>query len=78
MILFKFKALLYNIIGKYPLIFKPIIDCAYCVSGQMAFWFYFYLVFFKGIEYYWFDHLTLICISIFNIAIIKRLGIYEK
>ena len=77
MILFNFKGFLYKKIGKYPIIFKPIIDCEYCVAGQMAFWYYLYKVFFEELNYDWFNHLAFVSISIFNIAIIKRLKIYE-
>jgi hypothetical protein len=81
MILFEFKAFLYRKIGKYRFIFKPLIDCEYCVSGQLGFWFYLYLTLLKNntdFQYNILTHVFIISFCIFNVAIIKRLKIYGQ
>ena len=78
MILSKFKGYLYMKIGKYPNLFKPLIDCAYCVSGQIALWYNLYLVFIaKTLTFDLVYLVSVISLSIFNIAIIKKLKVYE-
>ena len=58
-------------------IFKPLIGCQYCVSGQWALWFYFYLSFTqKDFDYFWWLHIWLIMQTIFMEYIITYL--YQK
>ena len=58
--------LLDKLIGKYPVIFKPIIDCYKCVAGQMILWAYIIKVFvLKQILFSAFELIYLICITIF-------------
>ena len=78
MILDKYKGFLYGKIGKYPMLFKALVGCAYCVSGQIALWYNLYLVFIaKTLTFDLVYLVSLISLSIFNIAIIKKLKIYE-
>lgn len=80
MLLFNFKGFLYKKIGKYPILFKPLIDCEYCVSGQFGFWYYLYLTLISdsNIQYNLLAHISFVSICIFNIAIINKLSIYGK
>lgn len=55
-------------IGKYPFIFKPAVDCAKCVSGQMALWVY--LVKCWG-GYDLIDHIFTVSLSIFLAIALK-------
>jgi len=57
-------------IGKYPLLFKPLIDCSKCVSGQISFWSY--LIFYYKI-YNPVDHLACVCTAILITITIKAL-----
>lgn len=55
-------------------LFKPLIGCQYCVSGQWALWFYFYITFFQNeANYHWWLHLWFIMQSIFVTKIITYL-----
>lgn len=75
MILFGYKKFLYKTIGKVDYLFKPVVGCPYCVSGQFALWLYLILYYDQG--YNLLEHITLVSLSIFNIAIIKKFKIYE-
>lgn len=81
MLLFHWKGFLYKKIGKRTWLFKPLVDCSYCVSGQFAFWAYLYLVFFPvqsfdTIGYNAVEHIALMSFAIFNVALIKKTGLY--
>lgn len=60
-------------VGKYPWIFKPLVDCGKCVSGQISLWSYlvFYFHFYNVL-----DHAFVICLAIMLTVIIKI--IYQK
>ena len=49
-------------------LYKPIIGCAYCVSGQLALWSYFFMF-----EYNFLDHILFITTSIFTVEVITFL-----
>lgn len=60
-------------------IFKPLIDCFKCVSGQAAFWGY--LVYTNGLEAYKynpFEHLFLICFTILISIIIDKIYLWNS
>lgn len=80
MLLYSFKGFLYKRIGKYKIIYKPLIDCEYCVSGQIGFWWYLYETLLNSnsnIQYNLLTHIAFVSFCIFNIAIINKLRIYE-
>lgn len=55
-------------------LYKPLIGCQYCVSGQWALWFYFYVCFIeKELSYHWWLHLWVIMQTIFVAKIITYL-----
>jgi hypothetical protein len=58
-------------LGKYPYIFKPLIDCSKCVAGQIALWVYLFIP-----EYNLFQHAAVICLSIYLLMLVK--GFYLK
>lgn len=68
----------YKLEKKLPdYIWKPLIGCQYCVSGQWALWFYFYLSLVENrVEYVWWLHLWFIMQTIFVVKIITY--IYGK
>lgn len=49
-------------------LYKPLIGCSYCVSGQIALWSYFFMD-----SYNFFEHLVFISFSIFIVALINKL-----
>lgn len=52
-------------------LYKPLIGCQYCVSGQWALWFYFYVCFVEQrFNYVWWLHIWLIMQTIFIVKII--------
>jgi hypothetical protein len=55
-------------------LWKPIIGCSYCVSGQISLWWYFAFYF---EEYSFFEHIVFVCISIFVVSIINKI-MYEQ
>lgn len=67
--------------GIHP-IFKMIMACPKCVSGQMAFWYFmahYYEGYLNGVQsliYNGFEHVIFTCVTIFITTIIK--SIYEK
>ena len=65
----------YKILNKLPeWLAKPLGKCEYCLSGQMAFWFYLYEYW---NDYDFFQHILLISLSIFIVELINTL-IYGK
>lgn len=55
-------------------LYKPLIGCQYCISGQWALWIYIYLSFTQNdIQYHWWLHLWLIMQSIFVTKIVTYL-----
>ncbi len=63
-------------------LFKIIVGCAYCVSGQWMLWTYLFISIFDSnlfdkMEYNLFIHLAVIMVTVFNVAIINKAGIYE-
>jgi len=88
MLLFHWKGFLYRTIGskkRMNWLFKILVDCEYCVGGQMALWTYLGMWFFQVdlfgttiTEYSWDDHVWLVALTILLISTIKRLKIYEK
>lgn len=55
-------------------LFKPLMGCQYCVCGQWALWFYFYMCFIEhGAKYHWWLHLWFIMQTIFIQKIITYL-----
>lgn len=72
---------------KYKWIFKPLIDCYRCVSGQIALWVFSFLFFNKYILFFCSasirsifnllgTHVFLICLSIFTSCLLNNL--YQK
>ena len=62
-------------------LYKILVGCAYCVSGQWALWTYLFISIFESnlfdtIEYNPFVHLAVIMITVFNVAILNKAGIY--
>src|SRR3982750_423059 len=52
-------------------LYKPLIGCQYCVSGQWALWFYFYITLCQNeVNYLIWLHLWFICQTIFITKII--------
>ena len=64
-------------VGKYPFLFKPLIECFKCVAGQMALWFYLIIWFITG-HYFLFIHLSYISCSIIFIQIINKVYKWSK
>lgn len=55
-------------------LFYPLIGCVYCVSGQMALWYY--LIKFWS-EYNFIDHILFISITIFTVELIVKILTYN-
>jgi len=49
-------------------IYKPLIDCAHCNSGQIALWTY--LFYYWGVDYNFFYHIGFIVIAITTVQIL--------
>lgn len=62
--------LLDKYLGKYPFIFKPIIDCYKCVSGQMFLWTYLVISYYVGYVN-WVELIYGICLTIFIAMILN-------
>lgn len=60
-------------IGHKPWLFKPLVDCSKCVSGQLAFWYY---VIFYYYTYNVVEHAFLVCAAILFTLTIK--AIFKK
>jgi hypothetical protein len=56
-------------------IFKPLIDCYKCVSGQFAFWGYIVFILINDMPYNIFKHVVIISLTIFITLVINK--IYE-
>lgn len=83
MILFKVKGFLFKIFkSETNWLYKILIHCAYCVAGQWTLWAYLGLAFighpYFDLTYDPFAHLFLVLLTIFNVALIKKAGIYGK
>lgn len=85
MILNRWYKLLERRVGRWPFIFKPLIDCSKCVAGQVALWSYplvYKPAYFHTNEliysysYSVFEHVACICMAILLTLIIK--SIYTK
>ena len=62
-------------------LFKILVGCAYCVSGQWSLWAYLFISIFGSdlfdkIEYNPFIHAVVVMVTVFNVAIINKAGIY--
>lgn len=76
MIFFRWKGWLFKKLkSDEHWLFKILVGCPYCVSGQMALWMYLYFVVFESLEYHWYVHISTVAITIFNVALIKKAGI---
>lgn len=83
MILFHWKGFLFKIFkSDENWLYKILVGCTYCVAGQWTLWLYllFALI---GHDYFDFSydpfaHLFLVLLTIFNVALIKKAGIYEQ
>jgi len=83
MILFVYKDFLFTKLSKrFEWIYKILVGCVYCVSGQWALWIYLFLVFVGtetfDLNYDLFEHITFISFTIFNVVLIKKAGIYGE
>lgn len=84
MILYKWRGILFMLFkNEDHFIFKILVGCAYCVSGQWMLWIYLYLCIFGNelfgvLDYDLIMHIALISITVFNTAIIKHSRIYER
>lgn len=67
-----------KILRDYEWIFRPLIGCERCVSGQMALWLYCPLRIYAGLAYCPFFHVAFICLTIFCSVIIKTLYLWMK
>jgi hypothetical protein len=54
-------------------LFKPLIDCYKCVSGQLALWSYFFLT----SKYNPFEHIFFICFTIFISILLDKLYLWN-
>jgi len=62
---------LYHLLHRLPgWLFNPLIGCVYCVTGQIALWYYL-LTYWN--EYNLLTHIVYICLSIFAVEIIMIL-----
>lgn len=81
MLLFNWKGWLFKIFkSDEHWGFKILVGCSYCVGGQWMFWLYLIWALF-GHDYYEisydpFAHIFLVLNVIFNVALIKKAGIY--
>lgn len=58
----------FNLCKKLPVwLFEPLVGCIYCVTGQIAFWFYLINYFH---HYVLIHHILYICVSIFIVDIL--------
>jgi len=57
--------------GPINWIYKPLIGCVYCVSGQIALWSYLWVVDITQYDIWY--HTMFVCCTIFMIDVIKRL-----
>ena len=58
----------YDLLKKLPeWLFNPLVGCIYCVTGQVALWYY---LFTYWNEYNLLTHIVYICLSIFAVEII--------
>lgn len=60
-------------------LFKPVIGCYHCVSGQMAFWYYLIIaIALNRFQYDPFQHILFICLTIFLISFIHKAYAWSK
>ena len=65
----------YNVINERlpSWIAKPIMTCVFCVGGQMALWFYLFLVWrFSELQYNLIHHIIFISFTIFYLKLIDK------
>lgn len=72
MMLYSFKGWLYRVLP--TVVYKAVVGCVYCVSGQAALWFYLWIALHDGYDLL--QHIALICFAIFNTCIIVKLRLY--
>ena len=83
MILSPWRRFLFIKLGEDNWLFKILVGCEYCVAGQWALWTYLFISIFDSdlfdkIEYNPFIHLAVIMVTVFNMAIINKAGIYGR
>lgn len=84
MILFKYQEFLFKRLNpRCSWLFKMIVGCSHCVSGQMALWIYLYMSlfqtqFFDILHWDIVTHIWFVSVTIFNVALIKKTGLYDS
>jgi len=70
-VLYPFRYFITKILKiRSPYVLNPLLDCEYCVAGQLAFWYYLVVNF---NNYYIIQHVFFIGVTIFIVELINRI-----